>query len=89
MTSANHWGPFDPAITDCERLARLRGLRAIVRLVTGPRGESVTRALRCAEDDVSFLDHAMAALERLAALDKRKIWSSYLGLIAPTPPCAG
>ncbi|WP_187276135.1 hypothetical protein [Methylobacterium sp. WL116] len=88
MKSSDHWGPFDPAITACERVARLRGLRAIVQLVAGSRGETVTRALRCAEDDASFLGSALQALEKLAALDKRRVWSSYLGLIAPTPPYA-
>lgn len=88
IARADSWGPFDPSITTCERIARTRTLRAIGRLCLGPRGDALDRALRCAEDDPSLLERALVILGGLAPSEKRRVWSSYAGMIQAGPPCA-
>lgn len=73
----HRWGPFSPdALEPGERLARTRALRAIVRLLLGPRGAELAGELEAAERS-GILDRAHAALERLAALDLRRVLASY------------
>lgn len=88
MTEIDRWGPFSPGITDCERIARLRSLRAIVRLLLGPRGDVLARAVQCAEDGAVSLDALHRALSRLPSLDRRKVLASYAALTKPAAPCA-
>ena len=80
---ADHWGPFCPDIDPAERLARLRSLRAIARLTTGPRGESLCEALRLAERDAARLPAALDALDRLAPIDRRQVLASFAALHRP------
>ncbi len=49
--SLDKWGPFAPAIEPAERVARCRGLEAVVHLVSGPKGNEAVRLLRTAEQD--------------------------------------
>lgn len=87
MTSADEWGPFDPAIDDCERRARLRSLRAIARMLLGPRGDLLDRSLRCAETGAVSMQMLHSVLTRLPSLDYRKVLASYAALVRPTEPC--
>lgn len=79
----DHFGPWRPDIEPAERLARLRSMRAIVRILTGPRGNELAGHLHKAEADASALVPALAALDRLAPLDRRKVLASYAGLARP------
>lgn len=87
MTSTDEWGPFDPAIDDCERRARLRSLRTIVRMGLGPRGAILERALMCAETGAVSLETLNGVLTRLPSLDFRKILASYAALTRPVEQC--
>jgi len=87
MTHTDEWGPFDPAIDDCERRARLRSLRAIARMLLGPRGDVLDRALRCAETGGVSTETLHGVLTRLPSLDFRGILASYAALTRPVEPC--
>lgn len=76
----DQWGPFRPDIDAAERLARLRSLRAIVRLSTGPRGDRLAGLLHRAERDTAALEPALAALNALATLDRRSVLASFAAL---------
>ncbi len=80
IAPCDQFGPWRLDITDAERLARLRGLRAIVRLCLGPRGEVLADALRRAESDPGYLPAALTALDGLAPLDRRTVLASFAGL---------
>lgn len=80
IPAADAWGPFRGDIDQGERKARLRCLRSIVHLSTGSRGEALANLLLRAEQDPGLLPAALAALSDLDALDKRRVWSSYLAL---------
>ncbi|SDO59195.1 hypothetical protein SAMN05216360_1298 [Methylobacterium phyllostachyos] len=80
IASNEAWGPFRPDIDPGERKARLRCLRAIVHLSTGPRGQALAELLLQAERDDALLPPALAALSSLDAIDKRRVWASYLAL---------
>lgn len=84
----DQWGPFAPGLDACERRARLRSLRAIVRLHLGPRGDALARMLECAEALPELLVSAVEAINRLASLDRRRVLASYAGLTKPAAPCA-
>ena len=83
IPAAEAWGPFRPDLDPAERKARLRCLRAIVHLSTGPRGQALTDLLRRAEQDAALLPSALAALTALDPLDKRRVWASYAALNRP------
>lgn len=83
IKSGDAWGPFSPGLDPCEQRARIRALRAISRLCLGPRGDDLDRTLRRAEDDPGVLEWAVILLNGLASLDRRRVWSSYAGLITP------
>lgn len=89
IPAADSWGPFDPSIDPCERRARLRSLRAIIRLLLGSRGDLLARALECAEHGHVALEAVLRGLNRLPSLDYRKVLASYAALTKPAAPCAG
>lgn len=73
----DNWGPFHAAISHAERVARLRGLRAIVGLYCG-RMHPLVKALWLAETgDMVDLEGALLELDRLPALQRRRVLSSY------------
>lgn len=80
IPAAEAWGPFRGDLDQGERKARLRCLRAVVHLSTGPRGQALAELLLRAERDDALLPSALAALAGLDALDKRRVWASYLAL---------
>ena len=86
MNSIDRWGPFALDLDPAERLARTRSLRAIIRLLLGPRGADLAGLLYQAEADPAALVPTADALDRLAPLDMRKVLASYAGLARPLPP---
>ncbi|WP_267355235.1 MULTISPECIES: hypothetical protein [unclassified Methylobacterium] len=84
IPAADTWGPFASNIEPGERIARLRCLRAIAHLSCGPRGVELVASLQASEVDSGALPEALAALNRLAPLDQRRIWAAYANLTAPT-----
>ena len=58
----------------------MRGLRAVVHLTSGPRGETAARLLRVAERDPTALTDAARALNAMDATDRRHPWASYARL---------
>ncbi len=84
IAPADRWGPWAPDLDEAERKARLRCLRAVVHLNTGRRGDELADHLRRAERDPAALPLAVAALNRLAGLDRRHVLASYAALNRPT-----
>ena len=80
---ADAWGPFRPELDDAERLACLRSLRALARVLAGPRADYLCRALAEAETDPAALEPARAALRALEPVDRRKILATYAALLRP------
>ncbi|GJD52699.1 hypothetical protein OPKNFCMD_5465 [Methylobacterium crusticola] len=80
MTPADEFGPWRPGLDSAERLARLRSLRAIARLLTGPRGARLVEALEQAEHDPDALPIAADELNRMPSLDRRQILGAFAGL---------
>jgi hypothetical protein len=78
LAASDHWGPFSPAISHPERVARLRVLRAICQLSV--RGSlPLQKALWLAESgETPELEAAMLELDRLPALTRRHVLGSYL-----------
>lgn len=83
IPAADAWGPFARDLDPAERRARLRCLRAVVHLSTGPRGAELAEHLRHAERDPAALPLALAALNRLAGLNRRHVLASYAALNRP------
>lgn len=71
------FGPWSAGLSDAERIARCRALRALAIVLTGRRGNALTAQLRQAESDPSVLPHALFALEAMSALDRRRLLSAY------------
>lgn len=86
IPAVDRWGPFADRIEPCERIARIRVLAAIAHLSCGPRSVELVALLQTSEADAAALPVALAALNRLAPLDKRRIWAAYANLTAPTRP---
>lgn len=76
------FGPWAQDLDAAERLARLRGLRAIALLLARPH-VAFTAALRRAEADARALQDAAVELDRLPALTRRRVLSAYLALGRP------
>ena len=77
------WGPWEPGITAAERVARLRSLRALARVLTGPHGAALVACLKLAEDDPDALAVAAVELSRLPTLPMRHLLASYSALDRP------
>ena len=60
-----------------ERRARLRSLRMASRLLCGPRGTELERALHAAERDPAALPRALVLLDAMPAIDRRRVLSSW------------
>ena len=74
------WGPFADGIEAAEQRARLRGLRALARVLCGPRAADLCRLLAAAENDPAALEQASHALNGLAGRDRRHVLASYAAL---------
>ena len=78
LSPSDHWGPFTPAISHPERVARLRALRMAVQL-TARESAALQDALLIAESGESAdLQAAMLELDRLPALTRRNLMGSYI-----------
>ncbi|WP_244424902.1 hypothetical protein [Methylobacterium nodulans] len=77
---ADRFGPWANGISEPERTARLRCLRALTHLICGPRGWTLCDTLERAETDPDALVRSVDELGRLPALDRRKILSSFAHL---------
>lgn len=78
LSPSDNWGPFHAALSHGERVARLRTLRAIVQLSVRD-GMALQKALWLAESgEAEDLHGAMIELDRLPALTRRHVLSSYL-----------
>lgn len=82
ITPIDAWGPFAAALEPGERRARLRCLRACVRLLCGPRGRGAENALRAAEAVSAPDPDALTALLRLEPCDRRRVLASYAAISA-------
>jgi hypothetical protein len=60
-----------------ELRARLRTLRLAARLLCGPRGTALERALHDAEHDAAALPRALALLDDLTPLDRRRVLTAW------------
>lgn len=83
IPAADTWGPFRPNLDPAERKARLRCLRAVAHLTTGPRVQDLVDLLAQAEREPAAIEPALRALNRLAALDRRHVLASYAALNRP------
>lgn len=78
LSTSDHWGPFSPAISHPERVARLRVLRMICQLSVR-ESMAVQKALWLAESgDTADLEDAMVEMNRLPALARRHVLSAYI-----------
>jgi hypothetical protein len=81
--SAPGFGPWRDDIDKAERLARLRELRALAYLLVP--NSPLAAALKAAETgDQAALDAALAELDRLPALARRRILATYAALSRPS-----
>jgi hypothetical protein len=79
---AADFGPWRDDIDKAERLARLRELRALAHLLAP--NSPLAAALKAAETgDQAALDAALAELDRLPALARRRILATYAALSRP------
>lgn len=85
---SEEWGPFVRNLDECERKARLRSLRAITRLLLGPHGDVLERAILCAEQGHVSLRTVLDAINRLPSWDRRRVLGSFGGLMKAQAPCA-
>jgi hypothetical protein len=80
---SDNWGPFSPAISHAERVARLRALLAIVLMSNKHRPSPLADALALAENgDMAELQTALVELNRLPAKWRRGVECSYIGVQA-------
>ena len=78
LSTSDNWGPFHPALSHAERVARLRTLRAICQLSVRD-SLPLQKALWLAEGgDDAELQSAMIELDRLPALTRRHVIGSYI-----------
>jgi hypothetical protein len=78
------FGPWAANIDPAERLARLRGMRALA-LVHCRYEVGFLKSLQRAETDETALAAALEQLERLPALRRRHLLATYAQLIGGTP----
>lgn len=81
--SVDRWGPFADGLDPAERVARLRCLRTIVHLCCGWRGHRLKDCLWRAERNDTALVEALAALDVLEPLDRRRVLATYAALSKP------
>jgi hypothetical protein len=86
LAPSRRFGPWAADLDRGERVARLRSLRALARVLAGPRAAELCELLHQAETDDSVLPAAADALDALAPLDMRKVLASYAALARPLSP---
>ncbi|WP_288586495.1 hypothetical protein [uncultured Methylobacterium sp.] len=83
IPAADQFGPWLPGLDRTEQVARLRALRAIVRLLTGSRGAELYQLLKAAETNPEALEPAAHALAHLEPLDRRQVLACFAALHRP------
>lgn len=78
----NDFGPWKAGISEGERIARCRGMRAICLLYLGDN-HALVHALAVAEADASVLERALGLLDALPSLRRRRILAAYATLAMP------
>lgn len=78
LRSSDHWGPFSPAISHPERVARLRTLRMAVQLSVRDSAALEDALLVAESGEAEDLQAAMQELDRLPALTRRNVEGSYI-----------
>src|SRR5258708_7526351 len=73
-------GPWRPGLPHGERVAQLRALRALARVLAGPASAGLCEALRAAEGDPAALERAAAELARLPTVPMRRLLASFAAL---------
>ena len=76
----DRFGPWADDLDEAERRARLRSMRALTRVLCGPRGIELAAHLARAEHDPTALLAAHGALYRLPSRDRREVLTSYSAL---------
>jgi hypothetical protein len=79
------FGPWARGISPAERLARLRAIRALAMLLCGGPEHPLCLELLAAERDEAALPRALALLDDLAPLPRRRLLASYAALAAASP----
>ena len=87
--AAPGFGPWAPDLSDAERIARWRALRALAFLLVGAEHPFIA-TLRAAEKDADASRRALAELEALPPLRRRRLLACIAKLqeapIATAPP---
>jgi hypothetical protein len=81
------FGPFVPGITETERIAELRSLAVLVAVFTGSENPLVP-LLRQAEHDDAAAVRALELLDRVPALTRRRLLSTFGRVTWPAKPRA-
>lgn len=82
IAAAGGFGPWATGLTDAERLARWRSLRAVAGLLVGPSSPLV-RELRAAETDAAAGERALVEFNRLPTMALRQVLAAYARIAAP------
>lgn len=77
--SAPQWGPFKHDLDPAERLASMRCLRALCRLLVHP-DHSIHVLLTHAERDPAAMPVAAAAFDALPSLPRRRVLATFAAL---------
>jgi hypothetical protein len=87
MTSpAGPFGPWSPGIAPVERIAQLRSLAALAAVSVGS-GHPLVAELRAAETDQDAAERALALLDALPSLTRRRLIATFGAVtFRSTPP---
>jgi hypothetical protein len=81
-TPAEVFGPWVPGLDATERIAQFRALQALVAVFLGPRNQLVA-ALRSAENDGAAAAEALALLNAVPTLTRRRLSSTFCSVMWP------
>ena len=71
------FGPWAANLSPAEFIARCRSLRALARVLCGPRATDLCTVLADAEQMPWEIGKAIPLLESMTSLDRRRILSAY------------
>jgi hypothetical protein len=81
MNATGAFGPWVPGLSETERIARIRGLRALVLVLLEPK-HPICAELRDAERDDAAAARAPEAVDRVPALPWRRLLATNAELRA-------
>jgi hypothetical protein len=76
------FGPWEPQISSAERLARCRALRALAGVFAHRHPEFAAALMQAEAGDQGALRQARELLDRLPALNRRRLLASYAEHVA-------